>query len=153
MDERQAGRLLGAADSRGQNSQTKTRANRWQPILGRQQPLGSGATEDPAGSSWTVVASETQVTNEWGTLGRWLGLGLGADDRHSSLRGWLCPAGFWASRFNPFIPWLPEHCHGHGRLSTTLGLFVQVWWPGVLQVTQVPSLHRGLKQGWPAGYG
>lgn len=121
MDEQQAGRLLGAADSRGQNSQTKTTANRWQPILGRRQPLGSGATEDPAGSSWTVAAGETQVTNEWGSLGRWLGLGLGAGDMAQLPAGMAVSSGVLGQRVQSFHPWLSEHCHAHRRWSTTLG--------------------------------
>lgn len=68
------------AGSQGQNSQTKTTANRWQPILGRRQTLGRAATEDLAGSRWTVAASAAQVTTKRGSLCRWLGLGLGAGD-------------------------------------------------------------------------
>lgn len=153
MDERRAGRLLGAADSRGQNSQTKTTANRWQPILGRRQPLGSGATEDPAESSWTVAAGETQVTTEWGSRGRWLGLGLGAGDMAQQPAGTAVSSGVLGQQVQSFHPWLPEHCHGHRRLSTALGPVCPAVVARSLSGGAGAIQHRGLKQGWPAGYG
>lgn len=150
MDRR---RLLGAADSRGPKLTNKNPSETPAAPPGEAAALGSGATEDPAGSSWTVAAGKAQVTTEWGSrAGGWVSAWV-RGTWHNSLQGWRCPAGLWAGGFSPLAPWLPEHCRGRRRWSAIRGLSVQGRWPGVLQVAQVPSLHRGLKQGWPAGYG
>lgn len=139
MDARQAGRLLGAADSRGAKLTDKNHSESLAPIPGRRQPLGSGATEDRAGSSWTVAAGETQVTREWGSRGRWLGLGLGAGGMAQQPAGMAVSSGFWASRFNPFPPGSLSTATGTGGCPPPWGLCVPGWWPGARQEGQAPS--------------
>lgn len=70
-----AGRLPCASGRTGPVSQTKPAANRWQPVQGRQQPLGQGAVEDSAGRRRTQAAA--QVTGACGSPGTGPALGLG----------------------------------------------------------------------------